>query len=102
MRTKRIFGDNPVTRKTSGTSHILTTPERIVREHRRAIVMKGLSPHAARQALLAEAAAEIKRPGNQEFSLKMISLGCGMALVLVGIYMLIWIVIPFLRMLRWQ
>ncbi len=95
MKTKRIFGDNPVTRQRSesyggqarGTSHILTTPERIVREHRRAIVLNGLAPYG--------------RPGNHGFVLRLVSLGCGAALVLVGIYMLVWIVIPFLRMLRW-
>jgi hypothetical protein len=85
------------TGKRPETSAILTTPESIVREHR-AQVLQSRGPILGRAPEPVPWQARI----DWDFVLKMISYACGVALGLVGIYMLAWVLIPFLQMIRWQ
>jgi len=123
---KRIFGDNPVTRLRQGfggqarmntfekltsleqprrrpeTSRILTTPQSIVRSYR--LEKSRREPPEGPPFIFTPKRPRI--PWHQKINWpvveKMIGFGCGMALGLVGIIILIWFVIPFLRMIRWQ
>lgn len=114
--TKRVFGDNPVTRparrdfdgqarmntfekltalkqpeRQDISSRILTTPESIVRKHRAQVLQAG--PILGRVPEPVPWQARI----DWDFVQKMISYACGFALGLVGFYVLAWGLIRFCR-----
>ena len=110
--TKRVFGDNPISRlntfekltalkqptRRDDSSKILTTPESIVRKHRTQ-VLRLESERPGRIMMTRPPRIPWHQKINWNFA---INAGCLVALVAVAIYFAIRMVIPFLRMIRWQ
>jgi hypothetical protein len=80
---------------------IITTPESIVRRHRAEVLRlesKKPGPILGRRPPRIPWHQKI----NWDFAARAAGVGCGITLGLIVIYATIWIVIPFLRMIRWQ
>jgi hypothetical protein len=112
--TKRVFGDNPISRmntfekltalKQSGrrpeTSRILTTPESIVRQHREVVRLNGINYPKILGRQAEETRTWFERI-NWTYLFGVVSIACSAAVVAVGIYVVVWHIIPFVETLRW-
>ena len=94
--------DEQEARRSKRYSTIKTTPESIVKIYR--LQKSRREPPEGPPYIFTP--KRLRIPWHQkidwDFLEKMSGLGCAIALGLVGIIMLLWYVIPFLRMIRWQ